>query len=148
MQCKNEKKEASAGLITPMTVPPYFECVCYPAKLAFPAEFILDRLQFWRENLDNCAALHADQVIVVPMTEGMLIVGMLVVFFDLLDKAAFDKERKGSVNGSLGDLNVPAPHAFEESFRVKMAMKGKYLVENSLSLLGELEPFLGEEFPE
>ena len=82
------------------------------------------------------------------MAESMLIVGMLVVFFDLLNKTALDEKGEGSVNGSLGNLDVLAPHAFEESFRVKMAVKGKDFVEYPLSLPGELEPFFIEEFPE
>jgi hypothetical protein len=142
------QKRASARLAAEVTVSFYLKAVSYSFETALPAKLILERFQFSGKNLDDRPALQTDKVVVVFMAENMLIVGMLAVLFHLFNKTAFDKKRKGSVNGSLGNLDVPAPHALEERFRVEMAMKGEDLVQDPLSLLGELKPLFVEEFPE
>ena len=147
-QCKTKRKRSSAGLPAVAAVTLYLEGVGYPRKTALPAEFVLDCLQFWGADLDHCPAFQADKVVVVFMAEGMLIVSMFVVPFDLFNKTAFDEKGKGSVDRSLGNLDVPAPHAFEESFRVKMAMAGKDFVKYPLPFPGQLKSLPGEEFPE
>lgn len=145
---KQTKKRSSAGLPAVAAVTLYLEGVGHPRKTALPAEFVLDRLQFWGGDLDHRPAFQADKVVVVLMAEGMLVVSMFVVPFDLFNKTAFDEKGKGPVDRSLGNLDVPAPHAFEESFRVKMAVEGKDLIKYPLPFPGELKPFSGEELPE
>ena len=127
-------------------IPFYFQGMLYPFKQVRPAEFILDRLKLRRKHLDNFPASHAYQVIMVLMAEGMLIMGMFVAFLDLLDKAAFQKEREGPVNGSLRNLDTLAPHISEQFFGVEMAMEGEDLVKNSLSFLRELKALPVEKF--
>lgn len=142
------KRRPSAGLSAIAAVALNLEGVGSPVEVTFPAELVLDRFQFWRKNLDHRAAPYAYEVIVMLMPEGMLIVGVPVVLFNFCDKAAFDEEGKGSVNGSLGDLDFLIPHIFEEFFRGKVAEQGRDLIEDPLSLLRELKPFFIEEFPE
>jgi hypothetical protein len=142
------KKKTSAGLVAGIAVALYFQGVLYPFKLVRPAELILDRLKPLRKYLDDLSASHADQVVMVFMTEGMLIMGMFVVSLHLLDKAAFQKEGNGSVDRSLGNPDAFALHAPEEFFRGKVTVQGEDLVQDSLSFLGELKASLVEKFSE
>lgn len=145
---KKRRSSSLAGLVAVAAVALYLQGVRYPAETPFPAKFFLDRLQSRREHLHHRAALQTDQMIVVSVTKGMLIVGVLVVFFDLLDEAAFDEEGEGPVNGGLRHLDILSPHTFEEFCRGKMTVKGEDLVEDSLPFPGELQAFPVEKLPE
>ena len=91
------------------------------------AQFFLDGLEFWRKDLHYLSALDAYQMVMVFMPEYMLIVGMLVIPFNLLNESTFDEEGKRSVYGSLGDLDLFSPHGGEEFFGVEMTVTGEDL---------------------
>lgn len=112
------------------------------------AQFFLDGLKLWRKDLHHCPAFHAYQMIVVLMPEYMLIVGMFIFPLNLINQTALHEKGECSVDGSLGDLDLFFPHGGEELFGIEMTMTGEDLRENSLPLLGELQAFPGEKFPE
>jgi len=70
----------------------------YPFELLGPTKFVLDRFKSWREYLDDLSAFNAYQMVVVSMTKSMLVMGVLVISLDLLDKTTFHEEREGPIN--------------------------------------------------
>ena len=105
------------------------------------AQFFLNGLELWRKDLHHFSAFDAYQMVMVFMPEYMLVVGMFIIPFNLLNEAALNEKGERSVYGSLGDLDVFFPHGGEEFFGIEMAMTGEDLRENSLPLLGELKAF-------
>lgn len=120
----------------------YLKCVLDAFEKIFSAKLILNRLKFWRKYLYNSPAFKAYQMVVVPVTEDVFIMGMLVIFFYLFYQAAFKKEGQCPVDGCPGNPDVSASHAYKQFFRIKMSMKGKDLVKDPLPFLCELKALL------
>ena len=87
-------------------------------------------------------------MIVVFMSEYVLIMGVFIIPFHLLDEPAIHEKGERSVYGSLGDLDAFSPHGGKEFFGIKMTVTGEDLREDSLPLFGELQALPGKKLPE
>jgi len=152
LQGKKEENRDAHPLLVALPAPPAIslnlEGVGYTTEPVGAAQFLLDSLEFWRKDLRHFPAFHAYQVIMVFMSEYMLIMGMLVISFNLLNETAFHEKGECPVYGSLGDLDLSLSDACEEFVGVEMTVMGEDLCENPLPLFRELQAFLGKKFPE
>ena len=66
-------------------------------------------------------------MIVVFVSEYMLIVGMFIIPFNLLNETTLYEKGECSVYGSLRNLDLFSPHGGQEFFRIEMAVAGEDL---------------------
>ena len=115
------------GLPAALAISLNLKGVGYSRKSLGAAQFFLDGLEFWRKDLHYFSAFHAYQMVMVLMPEDMLVVGMFIIPFNLLNEPAFHEKGERSVYGSLGDLDVFSPHGGEEFFGFEMTVTGEDL---------------------
>jgi len=115
------------GLPAPLAISLNLKGVGYSPESVGAAQLFLDGLEFWRKDLHHLSAFDAYQMVMVLMPEYMLVVGVFIIPFNLLNKAALDEKGERSVYGSLGDLDVFSPHGGEEFFGFEMTVTGEDL---------------------
>ncbi len=94
MQGKNEKKAVFSALSSaPGAVALDLKGMGHAVELVLHAQFVLDLLKFRVEDFYHRPTFKAYEMVVMTMAESMLIVGVLVVLFDLLYESAVDKQR-------------------------------------------------------
>ena len=127
---------------------PYLERVLYSPEAGFPAERLLDSLEFRREDLDHRAAVQTDEVVVMTVAEDVFVMGVLVVLVDLFDEAAFKEQRKGPVYRGPRNPDILFLHIAEKFFGIEMAVAGEDLMKDRPPLIRKLEALLAEKFLE
>jgi len=96
--------------------------------------------------LDDLAAIDADEVVVGWAVEKIWVVGGLAVTeVDFLDECRFDEEAESAVNGGAGGLQLAAADAVPELVGGEMVVRGKNEGEDGVSLWGLPEAFLADE---
>ena len=85
------------GLPAALAISLNLKGVSYPCKSVGAAQFFLDGLEFRRKDLHYFSAFYAYQMIMVFMSEYMLVVGMFIISFNLLNQTTFHEKREGSV---------------------------------------------------
>jgi len=133
ISCKAKKDKnrdvyfSLTNLPAPLAISLNLKGVGYPHKSVGAAQFFLDRLKFWRKDLHHLSAFDAYHMVMVFMPEYMLVVGMFVIPYNLLNETAFHEKGERSVYRSLGDLDVFSPHGGKEFFGVEMTVTGEDL---------------------
>jgi hypothetical protein len=96
--------------------------------------------------LDDLAAIDADEVVVGRAVEKIGVVGGLAVTeVDFLDESRFDEEAEGAVDGGAGGLQLATTDAVPELVGGEMLVRGENEGEDGVPLWGLSEAFLADE---
>lgn len=119
---------------------------CYSKAVLF-SDPVLNGPDFIFRKLDDPPAAYASQVAVMLVTIDMFIVEMAVLEIDLLDKAAFDEEGDGPVQGGLGDPLFLVPQPQEELIHVEVVVDSENLLDDRFPLRRVAKPLFFDVFP-
>ena len=91
-------------------------------KVFLAADFFLDAIQAFIDELDQVPTFETDQMVVMRASEGFLVSRAVFCEPVLGDEPAFLQKVKGVVDGGLGNLGPAGDHAVIKAFRVEMPL--------------------------
>jgi len=89
------------------------------------ADLLLHPLQGGRGELHDPTATHADEVVVVLVAEGVLVVGVTLTETDLTEDTTGDQQFQGAINGSLRGSAAGLSHLTVQLVGLKVTLSSQ-----------------------
>jgi hypothetical protein len=118
----------------------------YGAEAEAAGDAFLEDLHMGIGELDDVAAVDADEVVVVGVVEEVgVVVGDVLAEVDLAEQAALDEEGEGAVDGGAGAVGIELAGAFPELLSGEVFLVAEGGLDDDLARAGTAEALGVEE---